>query len=101
MVSLSKTKQMVMAFTLMQKETDMSLKTMKTKKILASFEENFTEEEKSNLKTEINTLVISKMVDDLDGVKWSMKILKQSQKHLILESTKASGKEANEMAKAK
>jgi len=50
---------------------------------------------------EISTLAISKMVDDQDGAKWSTKILKQNQKLLILEYMKASGKEANEMAKEK
>ena len=101
MASLFKIKLMVMDFISMLRETDMNLKTMKTKRILVSFEENFTEEEKSSSKMEINTLVISKMEDDQDGVKWSTKISKQSQRHLIQVSMKVSGKEEKETVKVK
>lgn len=101
MASLFKIKLMVMDFISMLRETDMNLKTMKTKRILVSFEENFTEEEKSSSKMEINTLVISKMEDDQDGVKWSTKISKQSQRLLIQVFMKVSGKEEKETVKVK
>ena len=92
---------MVMDFISMPKEIDMNLKTMRIKKTQASSEVNFMVEEKLSSKMEINTLVISKMEDDQDGVKWSTKILKLNQKHLIQECMKDFGKEENEMVKAK
>lgn len=54
MGSSSKIRQMDMGFTLIHKETDMNLKTTKTRKTQDSFEVNYMEEEKSNLKMEIS-----------------------------------------------
>ena len=87
---------MVMVFTLMLKETDTNLKTMKTKKIQDSFEENFMEGVKLSLRMEINILEISKMENVQDGVKWSTKILKLNLKPSIQEFMKDIGSEASE-----
>lgn len=90
-----------MGFTLIHKETDMNLKTTKTRRTQDSFEVNYMEEEKSNLKMEISISGTFEMVNAQVGAKWFMKTLKQRQRRLTLEFMKAFGREAKEMVKEK
>ena len=101
MGSSSKIRQMDMGFTLIHKETDMNLKTTKTRRTQDSFEVNYMEEAKSNLKMEISISETFEMVNAQDGVKWFTRTLKQRLKLLTLEFMKGFGREAKETVKEK
>ncbi len=74
MVSLSKIKLMDTDFTSTHKEIGTNHKTMKAERTRDSSEDVSMDEEKSNSRTGISILAISKTAKDPVGEKWSMRI---------------------------